>query len=156
MPIYHLSFNVEDPKSVCQFFADMMNGVIRPFFPIKGAFVAFSPENDGTMIEAYPLESRLLPGPHQVMFENREPVKDITGFHFCMPTAMDREAVIAAAKALEWRARVANRGPFECVEVWIENRQMVEFLCPDMQGDYTRSMTPDHWDDLFGTGDAAD
>lgn len=31
---------------------------------------------------------------------------------------------------------VCNRGPFELIECWIENRQLIEFTTPEMTSQY--------------------
>lgn len=152
MPLLHVSLNADAPEPVARFIAAMTGGVAQPFYPIPGAWMAFGPEDDGRCVEIYPLETRLLPGPHQVAFEDRAPERDVTYAHIALCTPLGPEQVIDAAKAHGWQARLASRGPFECVEVWVENRLMLEFLDAGMQADYAKGMTLAHWKQMFGNG----
>jgi hypothetical protein len=58
-----------------------------------------------------------------------------------------------------WPAKYRKRGGmFGVVEVWIEGRQMMEFLTPVMQDEYLASMSTANWQamlDSFGAAQGA-
>jgi hypothetical protein len=47
-------------------------------------------------------------------------------------------------------SRLCDRGPSRCVEVWIENRLLIEMLDPRMMTeDYRNGMTRENWANMF-------
>jgi hypothetical protein len=40
-----------------------------------------------------------------------------------------------------WLTRICDRGPFDLVECWIENRQLIEFAAPEMTEKYLAMLT---------------
>jgi hypothetical protein len=69
-----------------------------------------------------------------------------TATHGAIATALDVEAVMAIAAREGWPAKYRKRGGmFGVVELWIEGRQMMEILTPEMQDEYRASMSFDTW-----------
>jgi hypothetical protein len=64
-----------------------------------------------------------------------------TATHAAIATNLDREAVLAIAAREGWPAKYRKRGGlFGVVELWIEGRQMMEVLTPEMQQEYLAAM----------------
>ncbi|MFN7928420.1 MAG: hypothetical protein U0Y68_10820 [Blastocatellia bacterium] len=40
-----------------------------------------------------------------------------------------------------WLTRICDRGPFDLIECWIENRQLLEFATPEMTAKYVGLLT---------------
>ena len=54
--------------------------------------------------------------------------------------------MLAIAAREGWSAKYRRRGDqFGVVEMWLEDRTMVEVLTADMQSEYLRTMTPKAW-----------
>ena len=54
---------------------------------------------------------------------------------------LEREAILAIAAREGWSAKYRKRGGmFGVVEMWIEGRQMIEVLAPEMQAEYLAAM----------------
>ncbi len=150
MPLLHLSISADDPEGVALFLADVMGGRAMPFPPFPDSWIAFAAEDDGTAIEVYPTTHVLEPGPDRIacMVKQRN---DGTSFvHVALGSVQPREKLLETAARKGWTARVCDRGPFECVEVWLENRLLVELLDDAMQEDYRTGMTADNWAAMFG------
>ncbi|WP_090202817.1 hypothetical protein [Yoonia litorea] len=79
-----------------------------------------------------------------------EPVNGQTFVHAAIRSALTETEITKMADAEGWPARTCNRGPFQCVEVWLENLLLVEVLDPAMQDDYARGMTAGNWARMFG------
>ena len=61
--------------------------------------------------------------------------------HFAMATPLTQEQVLAIAAREGWPAKYRKRGGmFGVVEMWIEGRQMMEVLSPQMQAEYLAAM----------------
>jgi hypothetical protein len=65
--------------------------------------------------------------------------------HFAAETPLSADAVLAVAEREGWRARICDRGPFQLVEIWLENRFLVQLLPADMLDDYRSAMTTTNW-----------
>ena len=150
MSILHLSINAEDPERVALFLAHVLGGRAMTFPPFPDCWIAFTAQDDGTAIEIYPLTHVICAGPDQIACEVGKPVSDRTFVHAAIASPHDRSMIIEAAEAEGWLARICNRGPFDCVEVWLEGRLLVEVLDPEMQEDYRRGMTAANWARMFG------
>lgn len=150
MTLLHLSINASDPEGVARFLADVMGGEALPFPPFPDCWIAFTAQDDGTAIEVYPTTHVLEAGPAQLSCEIKAPDTAPTFVHAAICSPLDRAEIMEIAAAKGWTARICNRGPFECVEVWLENRLLVELLDAGMQRDYRRGMTAAHWAAMFG------
>jgi len=150
MPLLHLSISAGDPEAVAAFLAEVMGGTAMPFPPFPECWIAFAREDDGTAIEVYPTTHVLTAGPDQIACEVREPDNGPTFAHVALGSVLPREDLLARAAAKGWTARIYHRGPFECVEVWLENRLLVELLDSGMQSDYRAGMTTENWAAMFG------
>jgi hypothetical protein len=61
-------------------------------------------------------------------------------------TALSEAEVLALGAAEGWRTvRQSRGGAFDVIELWIENRLMVEVLTPDMQRQYLEGAAPQAW-----------
>jgi len=149
MSILHVSINAQAPERVARFLARILDGEATRFPPFPGCWIAFSERDDGTAIEVYPATHALIAGREQLACEISEPDVEPTFVHIAVASAMSRRNVIELAWNEGWTARVCNRGPFVCVEVWLENRLLIEVLDPSMQERYRQGMTIENWKKMF-------
>jgi hypothetical protein len=70
-------------------------------------------------------------------------------FHLLMSTPLDEAAVLRIGVREGWRTQRFGRGApgrpamFEVIELWLENRILVELACPDMAEQYERTYRPE-------------
>ncbi len=150
MSLLHLSISADDCQGVANFLARVMGGKAMPFPPFPDCWIAFTAKDDGTAIEVYPTTHVLKAGPDQISCEISKPDATPTFVHAAICAQLKRTEIIALASSKGWISRICNRGPFECVEVWLENRLLVELLDEDMQKDYRAGMTASNWASMFG------
>ena len=62
-------------------------------------------------------------------------------FHTALSVKLEDDEVMAIAKEAGWKTAVRPNGPFSVVEVWIENRLLLEVLSPTQAKNYLRAMT---------------
>ncbi|MDA4846508.1 VOC family protein [Hoeflea poritis] len=149
MALLHMSINARDPEGVSAFLASLLGGEALPFPPFPESWIAFSGTDDGTAIEVYPLTHRLVAGESQVECRTQKAADEPTFAHIALATDLTADAVLALAGELDWPARRSNRGPFHCIEVWIEERLLIEVLDPEMRADYRAGMTMQNWRAMF-------
>jgi hypothetical protein len=73
--------------------------------------------------------------------------------HAAIATELPVEEVKAVAARHGAPAKVCVRGGlFGVVEVWIEERFMLEVLTPEMQAQYLEHVTPANWERMLASG----
>lgn len=150
MGILHLSINAWDAERVAGFLASILGGRAMPFPPFPGCWIAFTQEDDGSAIEVYPTTHVLALGKEQIACEIGLPIGGPTFVHAAIASPLERTRIIEIAEEEGWLARICDRGPFECVEVWLEGRLLVEVLDPAMQREYRAGMSTSNWARMFG------
>lgn len=157
--IYHASIPADRPAVVAATLAELLGGECLPFPPWPDAFVAMAGDDRNTTIEVYPRTRPMAPGEGEAMVQ---PANDEAGgaglscFHLAVATPLSAEAVFALGAREGWRTvRLSRGGVFEVIELWIENRLMIEVLTAEMQRDYLERMTIPGWKAFLAAGPAA-
>jgi hypothetical protein len=115
------------------------------------------------MVEIIPSDVHLVPGigyPDQTNF-TRETITDdyeatfvpgnerslFSSVHLNINSPLDEESIKAIARREGWRCFTANRGrgAFQLIELWIEDRFMLEVNTPEMTAVYQQVATPENW-----------
>lgn len=149
MPLLHLSISAADPQRVARFLALLLGGEALPFPPFPGSWIAFSAVDDGTAIEVYPDTHRIVAGPQTIDCQVADQDASPTFCHAAIASPLPAEGIMALGGAEGWTTRACDRGPFACIEIWIEDRLLVEVLDPAMLRDYRRGMTTMNWRRMF-------
>jgi hypothetical protein len=149
MSLLHLSINAAEPQRVAVFLAQLLGGEAMPFPPFPSCWIAFTKVDDGTAIGVYPTTHVLKAGPEQISCEITEPNIAGTFVHVAIASPLDRKNILATAQSEGWLSRICDRGPFECVEVWLEGRLLIEVLDPVMQQEYRDGMSASNWKKIF-------
>lgn len=142
--IFHISIPAREPQVAAEALAEITGGRAFPFHPVDGAQIVFYGDANGLAIEVYPEDAVLSAGPTMLAAGSANaPAR--TGFHAAIASPLDEARIMQIASNRGWLARRCNRGPFELIEMWIDNRLLIEVLGPDMQADYRAAMTPENW-----------
>lgn len=143
--LFHMSIAADDPQGVAEAIAELWSGQARPFPPVaNGSWVALAGDDRGSLIEVYP---------HGTVLRETAGDADARGepggtdrfspTHAAIATSMDRASVLALSGRKGWPAKYRKRGDlFGVIEMWIEGRQMIEVLTPEMQAEYRAAMGP--------------
>ena len=141
--LFHMSIAADDPERVAAVIAELWNGEARRFPPISdGSWITFAGDDRGSAIEVYPQGTVLRETDGDVDAHGEATGVDrFTATHAAIATNLDQDAVLALARREAWPAKYRKRGGlFGVIELWIEGRQMVEVLTPDMQSEYLLAM----------------
>lgn len=144
--IHHVSLPAADPRRVAHFLAGLMGGRTFPG-PVPGAWMALAGDGHGTEIEVYPEGTALVPGPpgSPNRYAPAGPAAP-TPFHLLLSVALEESQVLTAARREGWRAERHGRGvpgqrpAFEVLEVWLENRHLLEVAPPSLLPAYLGAM----------------
>ncbi|MEM7641761.1 MAG: hypothetical protein AAF366_04465 [Pseudomonadota bacterium] len=154
MTLLHASIAAAAPERVARALGRLLGGPALPFPPCPGAWIAFAASDDGSAVEVYPLGRRVTAGPETIAFSEVAPEAGPVSTHLAIASPLSERDILAAAEAEGWPARRCARGPFDCIEVWIEGRVLVEVLDPGMLAEYRRGMGAANWRSMFGMEDA--
>lgn len=143
--LHHFSIAAENPARVAQALAELLQGEVAPFPPHPGSFMALALDDYGTMIEVYPAETELMPGfgSEQVTFSSNAFASPFSSTHVAISVPTSQEQIERIAAREGWRAVRCNRDDyFDVIEVWVENKLMLEFLPPALAARYVAFMQP--------------
>jgi len=161
--INHISIGVNDPKHTADVIAELWGGVAFPFPPSPGGYVAFADDDKGSIIEFVPIDVHIIPGegfPKKENFSIKTPTGEFEAtfvegnetslfgsVHVNINSPLEEDAIKAIAEREGWRCFTANRagGIFQLIEVWIENRFLLEVNTPAMAEVYRSVTKPELW-----------
>lgn len=149
--IHHISIAAESSLHVASVLAEIWNGQVFKF-PYPGIYVVFPFDSYGTGIEVFPLECVIVPA------SDTEPSKVIqvshsssfVATHAAISVPTSQEQIEQIGKREGWQVARCNRGPFDVIEFWLENRLMLEFLTPELTSQYLQSIQPQIAEQVFG------
>ncbi|BAY26710.1 hypothetical protein NIES2100_65260 [Calothrix sp. NIES-2100] len=142
--IRHISISAANPRHVAEVMAELWGGRILPFPSHAGSYMALAWDERGTMIEVYPLGTELVPGDAEVEFRENDSPSHFQAVHAAIDVTASEEQILAIAAREGWRVLSCNRGGFfEVIELWIENRLLLELLTPKIAPLYTKFMQPE-------------
>jgi hypothetical protein len=150
--IHHISIPANHPHHVAEVLAELLHGQAFPFPGHVGSYVAVALDKYGTMIEVYPLGTELTPGKgddSQVEFQHKTDVTQFSALHAALSIPISQQQIEEIANKKGWRMLRCNRGPFEVIEFWIENRLLLELLTPELVSNYLRFMQPENLQQCF-------
>jgi len=152
--LFHMSIAAHDPQHVAGVIAEFWGAQSFYFPPVsEGSWIVIAGDDRRSGMEVYPIDTvlRESEGDADAYGERTGEVR-FTASHGAIATDMDIDTVMAIARREGWPAKYRKRGGmFGVIELWIEGRQMMEILTPEMQAEYRASMTADNWRDLLAS-----
>jgi hypothetical protein len=156
--IAHISIPAHDPRATAEVFGRIIDGEVMPFPVVEGAWVAIARDGSGLGVEVVPDTSAHHPGegqsdgrvsdgpfvmPWETQVRQDGAPQEASGFHVAITTKLSVEALLKIGVEKRWRAVHCDRGGvFDLVELWIDNRFLVEVLPPKGSERYHAFYTP--------------
>lgn len=158
--INHISIAVDNPEKVANVLAELWNGFVVPFPPCPGSFMVFANDGRGSAVEITPADTILMPGeglPQEENFDTNTPTEEFEAkfvksdfvpryspTHLNINTQLSEAEVKEIAKREGWRTLTCNRdrGLFQLIELWIEDRFMLEVMTPEQTRRYVEIADP--------------
>ncbi|MFV8817493.1 hypothetical protein [Haliea sp. E17] len=149
--LFHASIPAENCERVAQVLAEIWQGSYAPFPPCPGGYIAMAGDDRGTEIEVFPWTCENHIGEVELDIVPRTAGNGHSACHLAVATPLEEEDILAIASREGWTARVCDRGGcFHVIEVWLENRFLVEVLTAPMQAEYVAFLKPEVWEKTFG------
>ena len=156
--INHISIGVNDPENVAKVLAQFWDGIVLPFPPAPDSFMVLANDGKGTGVEITPINTIIVPGEglppedeteaateaYEAKFVRSDFAPRYVPTHLNINTKLSIDEIKAIANREGWRTLVANRGEglFQLVEVWVENRFMLEVMTPEQTERYIEITNP--------------
>lgn len=141
--LHHISIGAENPQNVASVLAELWQGHMFPFPPVPGAYIVLAGDAFGTAIEVFPFGVELVSGDTEVTGYFNQQASRYSTTHAAISVPVSRETIEHIAAREGWRALHCERdGAFDLIELWIENRFLIELLTPEMSLRYTAFATP--------------
>jgi hypothetical protein len=158
--INHISIGVENPAKVANVLAEIWDGYAFPFPPSPESFIVVANDGKGTAVEITPANIILVPGegfPSEENFDTNTPTGEFEAkfvfsetppkysvTHLALNTNLSEAEIKNIGRREGWRTLTCNRGEglFQLIEIWIDNRFMLEVFTPEMTKRYIEIMDP--------------
>ena len=159
--INHISIGVNNPEKVANVLAELWNGIVVPFPPCPNSFMVLANDGKGSGVEVTPVNTVLVPGeglPPEENFDANVRTEEYeakfieSGFsplyvatHLNINTHLNEAEVKAIGAREGWRTLTCNRekGLFQLIELWIEDRFMLEVMTPEQTARYVEITRPE-------------
>lgn len=133
------SIPARHPAAVAGFIAELWDTRAMAMPPVPGRFVVMAADGSGAGLEVYPAGAAQERGPRAVLTWPL-PSPAASTSRIVVSTGLDEAEVHLAAGIRGWQSRPATRSAegrhWGVVEVWVEERLLVEVLTPEMQAEF--------------------
>jgi hypothetical protein len=142
--LYHVSIPADAPERVAQTIGEICAGVVLPFAPVPGAYMVWLGDERRTIIEVNPRGGEHVPATGQFGIRSNPTPSAYSECHLAIGTALSADEVLAIGGREGWLTQRSDRGDrFAVVEVWLENKFLVEVLTDAEQQRYVRNLSID-------------
>jgi hypothetical protein len=148
--LYHASIPADEPERVARVIAELWRGRVLKFPPFPGAYMAWSGDERRTVVDVYPRGREHVPAPGEFGVRTNPAPSAHSESHLALGVAVSGDEILAIARREDWLAQTSDRGGlFSVVELWIENKFLLELLTPQEQRRYAANMTIENLQALF-------
>lgn len=133
--IHHFSLAVQEPERVARALGEIIGGRVITFPAHAGSFMVATGGPLDPAIELYPLDVELVPheATRTVSFRQNPSPSRHTATHVAMSVPATEAQIHAVAAREGWTSQRVQRGPFDFVELWVEERIMLELFPSDIE-----------------------
>jgi len=156
--IFHCSIGAQDPQRVAKVIAELWNGEAVEFLPLSnGSWMALAPDDRNSAVEVYPCGDVMSCTSDTGFVPDPDPTGGgLTLTHVAMATTLSSKEVFAIGEREGWVTRSRRRKMgFDVIELWVENRVMLEVLTSGMQQEYLEACTVPRWRAAMAAAKAA-
>jgi hypothetical protein len=140
--LHHLAISVTNPSRVAKVLAELMNGQFFEFPLFPGAYVAIAGDTYGTAVEVLPQNSVWVPGAIEAEIKLAAEMPKYAPVHAALSVPANHETIEAIGRREGWLVRYCDRGPFQVIELWLENTLLFELITQEMTANYLTFMQP--------------
>jgi hypothetical protein len=165
--INHISIAVHNPEKVANVLGELWNGIVMPFPPAPDSYMVLANDGKGSGVEITPIDIVIIPGegmPPEENFDASTPTDEYeakfvksdfapqyVATHLNINTHLSESEVREIGAREGWRTLVCNRaeGLFQLIELWVEDRFMLEVMTPAQTARYVEITSPEFLANAF-------
>jgi hypothetical protein len=152
--LHHISISVQQPAHVAEVIAELVGGSFFEFPVFPGAYMVMMNDAYGSGLEILPSTTAWTPGDieAEVKLTDQPGALKHSSYsptHLTLSVSTTLQTVEDIGDREGWLVRHCDRGPFQVIEFWVENRFMLEILTPDMMSNYLAFMNPARYLDFL-------
>jgi hypothetical protein len=149
--LFHLSIPADDPERGARIIAEVCGGSVLPFLPVPGAFMVWLGDERRTIIEVNPRGHEHVPAAGQFAIRQNSAPSPYSEGHIAIGTRLSADRVLGIGRREGWMAQSSDRGGlFTVVELWLENKFLLEVLTDAEQQRYVANLTLERLHTQFG------
>jgi hypothetical protein len=138
--LHHISIAVNQPLNVAKVLAEVSQGRVFPFPSHPSSYIVITGDQYGTAIEILPSNTVLVPGEREVQFQENTCSSELITVHAAISVPSSQEEIEQIAAREGWRVLYGDRGSFQVIEFWVENKLLLELLPPAFVPSYLEFM----------------
>lgn len=140
----------DEPERVAGVIAELWRGRVLPFPPFPGAFMAWLGDDRRTVVDVYPRGREHVPAEGAFGVRANPAPSTYSESHLALGVSVSTDEIFAIAAREGWLAQTSDRGGlFSVIELWVENKFLLELLTPAEQRRYADNMTIANLQALF-------
>jgi hypothetical protein len=151
--IHHISIDAQEPSNVANALAEILQGKVYNFF-IPGSFLVMPFDDYGTHIVVFKRGDVWTPGTDTEAAKVRQADSShFTSAHAAISVPADHSHIEHIGRREGWRVVTRKKGPgvaFSAIELWVENRFLLEFFSPEFLPQYLQMMRPEAIAQMMG------
>ena len=152
--ILYLSILAQEPQRVAQVLAEIIHGQSIPYPFYTDSYIIFPRDENGVEIEVIPLVtgSASRKNDDYLLSQKSSNIYQKTDINVAISVPSNVEQIEQIAKREGWhtqRRRVGNEYGFHCIEFWVENRFLINWLTADMTAEYISFVKPEYMKKLL-------
>lgn len=127
---------------------ELWGGTAIEFLPANnGSWMALAADGRASAVEVYPRGNLLSHASESSFVPDPDPTGlGLSATHLAIGTVLSPQEVHAIGEREGWLVRPRRRRMgFDVIELWVENRVMLEVLTDKMQNDYLETCTVPRW-----------
>lgn len=138
--LHHISISVDNPLHVAKILAQILHGCVVPFAICPGSYIVLQGDEYGTAIELLPPGIEMTLKQKKVVYAHNTNHSHFSAIRATISVSINQYEIEQIARREDWRVIISDRGQFKLIELWIENKFLLELMTPTMTHQYIESM----------------
>ena len=148
--LFHASLPADDTARVARVIAELWKGEVLPFPPFPDAYIVLAGDERRTVLDVYPRGREHVPADGEYAIRANPTPSPHSEVHLAIGTVLAAQAVLELARREGWLAQRSSRGGlFDVIELWVENKFLLEVLTSAEQQRYFENLTTDKFRAVF-------
>ena len=142
--LHRISIPVDDPLHVANVLSEILHGCVLPCRDSPFSYTVLPNDEYGSAIDLVQSGNEVIVGLNRDKFEYEYNLNhsDFSPVHLAISVPVSRYEIEQIAEREGWHVAVGNRGRFQLIEFWLENKFLLELILPATVSQYVKSMTP--------------